>query len=138
MRQRCGGCQLYPSWPLPSRALQLRWDSDSLDLGVWNLARDRLWGVRQDSLSEASTSSSVQWRKLDLVKFFIFPWQCKHCPHGLFSLLPFSLASYSPSHSFPGIPISIFHFLTFAQPSSSLLLCGCLAGSGCQRAMAIF
>lgn len=111
-----------PLSPLFSRALQLRWARESPSLGVWNPAGTGC-GVfgKTLSLSGASTSPPVQWRRLNLVKFLAFPWQCKYYSHNVCFLLPFLLASYSSPHLLLSL-VSLFPlFISSLLPSPPLL-----------------
>lgn len=115
MRQRFEGCHLHPV-SAPSPPEPFSWGGV---VRVWAWVFGSLPGrgrrvlSKSFSLSGASISTPVQWR-LDLVKFLAFPWQRKHYTRWLFSLLPFSLVSFSSPHVFslwvPDFPFSFPHF----------------------------
>ena len=120
MRQRFGGCQLYPSWPPPFTG-PFSWGGVVI---VWAWVFRTLprigCGVLGKSLFLSGTSISppVQWRRLDLVKFLGFPGQCKQCPLWVLCLLSFSLVSFFGLHLLPSLSslFPFFHFLTSPHP----------------------
>lgn len=73
------------------------------------------------SLSGAWIYPSVQWRKSDLVKFLGFPWQCKHCSLWVFSLLSFSLVSFSGLHLLPSLDSLFPFFISSLLPAPPLV-----------------
>lgn len=92
------------------------------------------------SLSGAWIYPSVQWRKSDLVKFLGFPWQCKHCSLWVFSLLSFSLVSFSGLHLLPSLDSLFPFFISSLLPAPPLVcfsLVLLLGQSDCQWAVAL-